>query len=284
MAKLDEKAMLVTLSISQWKARKLDKDVSRKTRQERGATEDAGNFHKLLIAKDAIDKVSQLVTRIRKYNYSMTVPWNDMGARIIKSDAYFDYTAKMAEFQSEFYDTVNELLNEYPALKRDAEYRRLKGDLFNSDDYPTVDKLRNLFSFALTIDPMPSTDFRVQLTGSEIDRIQKDLEDRYAARMKNAMGDVWARLYEVVSKMAETLGDPDKGFHGTLVTNISDLLDVMPHLNITDDPELDAMSQTVRDKLTKYDASILKEDKDVRKSTAKAASEILDAMAAYMGA
>jgi hypothetical protein len=282
--KLDEKAVLVTLKISQWTGSKLDKQVSADTRKQRNATEDAGNFYKQLVAKEAIDRVTQLTTRIRKYNYTMTVPWEDEGARMIKTDRYLDYVAQMSTFQSEWYATVEDFLNEYPALKRDAEYRRLKGDLFKPEDYPETRKLREKFGFKLTIDPMPSTDFRVKLTGSEIDRIQSDLEARYTGKMKRAMGDVWARLYAVVGKMAETLKDVDKGFHSTLVTNITDLLSILPSLNITDDPELTAMAQTIEDKLTKYDASILKEDRDVRKATARAASEILDAMSAYMEA
>lgn len=289
--KLEEKAVLVTLSVGTWEARKLDKQVTKETQRQRGATEDSCSVWKNLVAKEAIDKVNQTVTRIRKFNYSVTVVWDDRGTRMFNCDggpdamSYFDYMAKMADYQREYWDAVEEFLREYPALRRDAEDRRLKGGLFNPKDYPPIDKLRERFKFTLDIDPMPSSDFRVNLTGDEVNRLEADLEARFSQRMEKSMREVWERLYKPIENMVERLGNPDtKKFFDTLVTNVREIVDLEPTLNITGDARLTAMAQDIKDRLCKYDVEVLKEDPDLRKSTAKQAQEILDAMATYMGA
>ena len=70
-------------------------------------------------------------------------------------------------------------------------------------------------------------------------------------------------------------------FRDSVVTNLVKLVDVMPKLNVTGDPELERLTAEVR-------ASLLVDPKDLRKSdtvradTAKAAAAIAQHMAGYM--
>ena len=142
-----------------------------------------------------------------------------------------------------------------------------------------------MFWIESKIDPIPAvTDWRVQLSESEI----KKLEEKYRTRMElniaNAMRDLWKRLVEPVKKMAETLSDPEKGFHKTLVTNVLDITKILPDLNLTEDKALEDMRREIERKLCGYSSKHLKDDSQLRKDTAKAAQDIMNKMSAYMGA
>jgi len=43
-------------------------------------------------------------------------------------------------------------------------------------------------------------------------------------------GDLWSRLRDVVSHMVDRLNEPESRFHATLVTNIFDLVELLPRL------------------------------------------------------
>ena len=62
-----------------------------------------------------------------------------------------------------------------------------------------------------------------------------------------------------------------------------DLVDVLERLNVTGDPDLDAMRDRVRRELAVHEAATLRADGDVRAATADAAADIMAAMSAVYG-
>ena len=58
---------------------------------------------------------------------------------------------------------------------------------------------------------------------------------------------------------------------------------LLPRLNITDDPDLEAMRREIESAVCNYEPSDLRENKEIRKDAAKEASDILEKMAEYMG-
>ena len=70
-------------------------------------------------------------------------------------------------------------------------------------------------------------------------------------------------------------------FRDSVVTNLVKLVDVLPKLNVTGDPELERLAAQVRASLL-VDPQELRKSESVRSETAKAATAICDRMAAYM--
>jgi hypothetical protein len=68
----------------------------------------------------------------------------------------------------------------------------------------------------------------------------------------------------------------------SVVTNLMKLVDVLPKLNVTGDPELELLAAQVRASLL-VDAQELRKSESVRSETAKKATAIAQRMAAYMG-
>ena len=71
-------------------------------------------------------------------------------------------------------------------------------------------------------------------------------------------------------------------FRDSVITNLVKLVDVLPKLNVTGDPELERLAAQVRASLL-VDPQELRKSESVRTETAKAASDIANRMAAYMG-
>ena len=56
---LSSRAMLCSLSISMWSARKHDPDASQEIAQRHGAQADAGRYHKVLLPKAALAEIQK---------------------------------------------------------------------------------------------------------------------------------------------------------------------------------------------------------------------------------
>lgn len=279
--KLNTKAMLVTLSMSQWTARKYDKKVTKKVEKEFHA-ENSGRFNKILVNLDEIKKVQKVAGEAREYHYEQTLPWGDTGARILPVTNYMKYMEAMREFKDKFESEVKELLGKYNEMIDEAR-TRLNG-MFSQEDYPVESAIKHKYDFRINVSPLPDAeDFRVTLQGDEVEKIQKDIEGRLKEAQNNAIRDLWDRLYSKVSHMAERLSDPKAIFKNTLIQNTVELCEMLPRLNITEDPELEKMRLEVESKLCGYKPDDLRKNKHDRAQAAKDAQSIIDSMAGYIG-
>jgi len=78
--------------------------------------------------------------------------------------------------------------------------------------------------------------------------------------------------------MVDRLNEPESRFHATLVTNIFDLVELLPRLNVTGDPELNRFAEEARQKLCTYTAHDLKKHELLRVATAADAAGIVSRM------
>jgi hypothetical protein len=185
------RAMLVSLNIQQWMGAKHDKKVSQEVATAHQSDVSMGRFHKLLVAKECLEKLRGITSAARHEHYNRTLPWQDGGSRILSSKGYFDYAEKMREYSAQWDAAVAEFIAEYPNMVQDAK-RRLNG-LFKDQDYPTVQRMRRKFSFAFNVPPMPTAqDFRVQLGDEETARVRSEIEQSVNESICAAMADVWA--------------------------------------------------------------------------------------------
>ncbi len=65
---LQDAGILVTLTLTQWQARKLDKAVSIEVCNNKGADTDSGNFKKDINPKIHLLKISKTVNMIRNFH------------------------------------------------------------------------------------------------------------------------------------------------------------------------------------------------------------------------
>lgn len=281
---ISSKAMVLNLQIGIWQGYRLDKEASQKVTRDAGAEHDAARVNKHLVPKEALKPVVAASSAVRTHFYARTLPWKDNGDRLLTRALYMDFVQEHGALMQQFEDAVgNFLTKDYPAARDQAEFRM--GDLFKPDDYPSPLQLRHRFYINLDIDAVTEAgDFRVSLDEEHAVAVREQMEQAMQDRIGRAMQDIWARLSDVVGHFAKTMGEQDKVFRDTTVRNIEELVDLLPGLNVLDDPTLNAMGAEIRAKLTGIDPKDLRKSKEVRSQAAKDAEDIMARMAGFMNA
>ena len=153
--------------------------------------------------------------------------------------------------------------------------------LYREEDYPQPHELFAKFDFSLSVMPVPDAkDFRVDIGDSQRQLIVSDIERRMEQQQKDAVKTLYDRARGVVHNISERLGDEKKTFRDTLISNARALLQILPTLNFTNDPELNQLAADIDAILVPPDR--LREDVVLRSETAKKADAILERMRGMM--
>jgi hypothetical protein len=279
---ITERAMLAAIHISVWTAIKHDRKVSQEVAEQHGAHASAGRYNKQLLREaERLESIRSLSGQIRQYFYKITLPWSDEGYRLLPAHFYFELTTKMREFEQTFANQVEDFLAVYPSYIE--QVRPELNGLFREEDYPATDKLRKKFGVRLEVLPIPSgNDFRVTLSEEQQVRVAREIDENVRQSLQKGTEDLWIRLKGVVAHMVERLNEPESRFHASLVTNIGELVDLLPRLNVNQDEELNRFAAEIRDRLCGFTARDLKKNEILRAATANDAAQILTEMDAVL--
>jgi hypothetical protein len=285
--RLTERALLAALNISQWGARRRDREVTARVAREHGADLDAGRYTKRLVPKSYLAPIDQLRGEARALHYKLTLPWCDDGFRILPVDLHLDYMERCRDLRARFHDAVAAFLAAYADAK--AAARANLGSLYREADYPSPDRLRDAFAFDIKLQPLPGADdWRIDLPETTVAGIRRELEARIDDARRLATADVYRRLAAAVSRMATTLATSDRVFRNSLVGNLRDLCRLLPSLNVAADPDLAALGSDVEQRLATLDPALLRHDPATRQAAAVDAAAmfatITERLASYTGA
>lgn len=273
---LANNALLVTLNVSQWTARKQDKQATKEVAITHNLTKDVGAYHKsVLPGAMELDYIKKCTGAARTFYYKNTLPWTVQGAAVLPNKNYLWFTQEMRALKTEWEMAVQQFLQVYPTLKANAQ-QQLNG-LYNELDYPQDPS--KLFKFDIGFSPVPQEgDFRIELAAEEMEKFRRDV----ISAEQQATKDLWQRLYDVVDHAANRLRDPDAVFRDTLVENAVELCNMLPRLNFSDDPALEEMRLAVEKTLCSHEPELLRQLPSVRTATSKGLDEILDKMKGYV--
>jgi Skp family chaperone for outer membrane proteins len=280
--KLSDRALLVQLNISTWSANKLDKEISAETNNIKGVQQNAGRYHKSLLPMcDLLDDIKKKASLIRQRFYDNTLPWGVKGTQILPTANYLAFMTEFRKERAEYEALVNRFVPAYPQLVVDAQ--RFLGAAYKPTDYPEAHEIGDKFKMDMQVMPVPNNDFRVNIADAELERIHDEVEARVKQAGQQAMQDVWQRLYDKVKHYADKMDDPKAIFRDSTVEHLVDLCDLLPRLNVMEDPNLEAMRQEVEAKLAGIQPDTLRADPKVRETAATEANDIAAKMAAFMG-
>jgi len=262
---ISSSAMLVELNISVWTGRKFDKGVSQEIDTAKHTTTRAGNYSKRLFADEPIfDAIQKYTGNARTFHYHATMPWSDSGLRLLTTAMFFDYQREITAMEQEFNTLVEQFITNYDKLVIQAQMKL--GTLFNADDYPPVEMIREKFKFSVKFAPVPEVgDWRVNV-GQEAEAILKEsYANYYQSNLESAYADVWERTHEALARMSEKLsGDKKQIFRDTLVSNVMDMVDLLEKFNVTSDPKMRAAKHKLESVMLGITPDALREDDHLR--------------------
>ena len=167
------------------------------------------------------------------------------------------------------------------------------GKLFRIEDYPSKEALQGKFSIRYRITAVQDAEqFMAKLATDDVDRVRRDIEHQIEERLHDAVGDLYRRFGEAVERVSERLQEDDNGkplvFRDSMISNIRDLVDVVPRLNIFGDDELARLCEQVKEKIASVEPDALRPSKSfdpiARARVKRDADELMEKFAGYFGA
>ena len=277
MTQLANRTLLVSLNISHWTARKLDKRESADVEARNGTAAGVARVNKALLPMaKSLDAIQRIAGAARNHYLSNTLPWTE-GQRIIKTESYIKFAREMGDFKVKHADAVRDFAVEYPQLLNDAQF--LLGSLYRPEDYPNPSEVAGRFSMDVLFFPVPDTnDWRVDLADAQMAHLREQVAATMKQAQGNAMREAWQRLYDVCQKAHSKLAEQDAVFRDSLIENIRGMCAVLPALNIADDPELEAMRQKIEGSICQYEPQELRESAGKRQRATAQLAEIMAKM------
>lgn len=195
---LQEKAMLVNLTIHQWTGRKFDRAATASVNSLANAANDAGRYNKQLVRKETLASIALYASRIRNQHYHMTLPWSDGGQRLLPAAFFMNYRDKISGLKQQFEEAVEEFLSWYGS-NRQHEAVRL-GHLYDPNDYPSILDLRSCYGINTEFFPVPAAeDFRTSISADEQNEVRQQIIASIADRQKKIFEDCRARVLKLLA-------------------------------------------------------------------------------------
>lgn len=273
---INEKAMLVKLSISQWYNRAIDRKVTDEIAQRYEVTEQEDKYVKTLLPRIAVRNIQRAISDLRTFHYANTLPWQDDSVRILSSGNFFQYQQGIAARRAKLDEAVDEFVSNYPKWLDHA--RKTKKGLFDETQYPTASGIRDHYKVNVTFLPFPNVaDFRVDIGSKELEQIKAQTAQALAEALSSANQNLIDRLYERVYLLYSALSDPEKIFRDNTVTSIVETADLVERLNVTGDARVASAVNATRTALQDVHPDMLRSSPDFRNKVALRCAELLTA-------
>jgi len=263
-------AVLVSLSRSVPDLVKNDPEAAKALAKLKNADSDSVGAKKKLIASKAHDNLQELSRAIYRYHVDNTLPWGNLGARLLPHANSIDYQVQMDEFLKQFQMLKEDFLDDYPRAAAAAQERL--GEMFDESLFPSVYELERRIGVRLEYDPIADpNDFRVQVGNQAAEAMREQFSSVLKNRVEAAYADVFKRLREPLENMSAKLNYVDEKdktkFRDTLVGNVNKFVELMRSCNITSDPTMTRITNELRNALDGVTPEMLRNSPTQRAET-----------------
>lgn len=266
---LSNQAILVEMNIRVPSFRKLDKKVSKEVITNKGATDDAGRFNKHLLAGvNQLEDIQKWVSATRVDLYYKTLPWSDSGQRLCDIRNFIALKDWLNDKRNEFQVMASNFIAIYPNLVSAQAFKM--GTMFDRNEYPDVDEVARRFGFNFFFTPLPERgDFRVDVGHELAVELRVEYDKVYQDRTKQAMKDLWDRLYKVTKHISDRLSDNNDGtkkiLRDSVLDNALELINLLAVTNVTHDEDLEWARKQLEDALMGVDMDEVRKSDGLRK-------------------
>jgi hypothetical protein len=212
-------------------------------------------------------------------HYNATLPWSDMGPRLLVTSKFFKYQADFTALQAEFDRMVDIFVNAYDLEV--AQQQAKMGDLFDVSAYPNKDDLRSKFKFKINYMPLPAAgDWRLDINAEAQRQLREQYEDSYKTQLHGAMRDIWQRLFDTLTVLSRQLADQTEDgktpkIYASVFDRALEVIDLMESCNMTGDPAMQLMQRKLALAFRGVTVDAVKDDNHLRRETKKSIDEVI---------
>lgn len=308
---LAERSVLMRFTAGLPGQHRKDKRVTSEVQAEKGLGKDSGKWVKDLFPEVALKAVKSKINEARAYHDSVTLPFGCRGddedstpamagVGILPAALIKEYADKMRQFKGELEVLADDFLRD--PWQWVAWAQKEHNGTFDPKNYPgcTLDSagavqvdaaewdkaMRKKFYLRTEPLPVPNAQHFTEAVTSLLGVDVESVDIRVRDAEQEARREVVRRLIAPVKAMAEKLSEAPKAgkddivFRDTLIGNVQDIVALAPKLNISGDPEIDAMVVEV-EKLTRFSPAVLRDDKYTRNEAADLAAATLKRLSGY---
>ena len=279
---LSSASMLVDFSASVYTARKKDVSASEELETIKKADPNVANVHKKLLGNcPELVAIQKFVGNTRNAHSSMTLPWSDMGMRLLPTSTFFKYKQYMTKAEQEFHTLVEKFFDIYEDAVVNAQ--TLLGDLYNPANYPPLDMLRHKFGWRLSFVPLPTSgDFRVEMEQEQAKSLAEEYDKHYSAMFGKAIDSMIGDLMKYLARLSDRLDyksqEDKKVFHDTVTSNITDMLENLLVPLADKDKRLHTLTRQLMDTFEGISADALREDGALRQNTKQSVDDVISSI------
>ena len=269
----NKNAMLTTMQVKYWSGYKHDKIASLRTIEDYNMEPGAGKFNKKLLPKDALKEIKNIVTQYKYFFTDNTLTYKALlGTRILPTKEFFAFQTETVKAQDNLAQAVENFINQYKAHKRVA--KQMLGDLYNPDDYPSIEGIRTKFMITVNFFPVPEPQrFNPDVPTTLVDKLSSEL----ATMSLDAKYDLVNRTEKVARTLMDTLANDQKRiFYSTVVLNVDKLSDQLDVLNYDNDPLLIELKQVVDDNILNIRMDYLRDSISYRSKVMAGTQKVID--------
>lgn len=277
-ALLRNKAMMVQLRISKPQMTKKDRGTTQQVAVDKKASESSVAVIKKLYPKHLLAPIISIENAARRYVDSVTES-RGVSLGLLPCKLFMKFHERIGEFRVQYQQAVTVFLNNYANVMTQAQEGT--GEMFNADEYPDVTALKEQFTFEVlypTLDSANAITLQMEDEALAVYRAEVEKQTLDAARERNAT--LYKRLAVEVKRIHKQCSNPDGKIYDSLTGNLADLLEILPALNLNEDPEFNGLCMEAA--LLVVNPVALRTIESVRENVASDAAEILKKMEGYL--
>jgi len=275
-------AMLISLSFTFGKQGGEDKALTEELCNRHGSSTKAVKGTKIVICKEAFAPLKKLTGEWKQRLGRITAHWDIPGVFLCKPVN----VPKAIELRDEYVPLLN-VQKASHLLERLDEWKELtksqtKG-AYKEEEFPTRESLINDVTWTMGVMPLPESEALRRIKDID-DTLMEELTKSHNARVQSGiregMASAYAKLITPLQRMVNNLSKEKTKIYETLVTNVQEVIDEIPGLNLTDDHELNRFATEAKALLSSIDADTLRDSPVLRQETAQRAADLLSTFGA----
>lgn len=286
-------AVLVNAEVSVWSATKQDRVISNEVTTAKKADHSAGRYVKNLLADDPTHK--QLLNyRQTVYNWLRRSTYDWSGSlRLLPVVNLPKFKAEFQQHEKSYFALRDEFLNRYPTIVSNMAFKQ--GDMFDRNEYPSVDQIKDKFRIRLYVAEVPQSDYRCAIAQDLADDLkttyQKQVNDEIVPQV---MADIANQFMEVMESISHCCGVDEissstdgevktkkRKIYETTVDKAKDLCNTFRAFNLTNDADLAKASASLEKVLSGVSAEDIRESDAVRESVKQGVDDILEKFGSF---
>ena len=284
-ATVQSSAAKVSFTCGVWTAAVTDKRATQQVEHANNKS-NVGKFtKKLLVDFEPVETLNYLGGHGRNTHYGLTHPFGKSGEYVVPTRDLPTYVNEISGIVHRF-DAAKDSITEesYDEALIDEQLRL--GPLYNADDYPTFEDLKDKYHMSFSVDPIPES-FVTNLEASQAKEINDYYQQQHAERMEKFSNAVFAESLKHIKKLRDSLdysgeskkSNPDyKVFKESTYAHVKDTIRVLERFNFGGDARMQAAHKILRDAFVGKSVEMLKHSEGLREEAKKSLDDAIAAL------